>query len=104
MSELTDRLEYIAKHAVHTVGENLFVLSLDDGIALYEAIKIIKQQQWISCEERLPEDGRYLCTYESDERICVNIGKVIGGEWNDWYVKPTAWMPLPEPWRGGEDG
>lgn len=47
MSDLIDRLEKIAKHSVHTVGENIFLLSLDDGIALYEAIDIIKQQQWI---------------------------------------------------------
>jgi len=47
MSDLIDRLEKIAKHAVHTVGEKPFILSLDDGIALHEAIEIIKQQQWI---------------------------------------------------------
>lgn len=58
-------------------------------------------QAWIPVAERLPKkDGHYLCTYESDGRISVNIGRVINGEWTDWYVTPTAWMPLPEPWKG----
>jgi hypothetical protein len=39
------RLENIAKHAVHTEGEDVFVLSLDDGIAIYEAIEVLKEQQ-----------------------------------------------------------
>ena len=35
IDEIIRRLEKIAGHAVHTVGEPLLVLSLDDGIALY---------------------------------------------------------------------
>lgn len=57
------------------------------------------EPRWIPVTEKLPEDGRYLCTYEDDEHICVDIGRVVDGEWNDWYVMPTAWMPLPEPYR-----
>ena len=49
--------------------------------------------------ERLPKDGRYLCTYENGEGICVDFGRVINGA---WYVMPIAWMPLPEPWKEGE--
>lgn len=58
--------------------------------------------KWIPVTEQLPKDGCYLCTYENDEGICVDIGRVIDGE---WYVMPTAWMPLPEPYRKEtEDG
>ena len=38
------RLENIAKHAVHTAGEDTFILSLDDGLAIHEAIEALKAQ------------------------------------------------------------
>lgn len=40
--EIIERLENIAKHAVHTVGEEPFILGLDDGIAVHEAIELLK--------------------------------------------------------------
>ena len=43
-SEIIRRLEKIARHAVHVVGEKPFVMSLDDGIAVYEAIALLKEQ------------------------------------------------------------
>ena len=62
--------------------------------------------RWIPVTERLPDkNGRYLVT-------CKQRGawKV---DWDIWYMTPrpgwlwekgiTAWMPLPEPWRGEED-
>lgn len=44
-NEIIERLEEIAKHAVHTAGEKRFVMSLDDGIALHEAIDILKKPE-----------------------------------------------------------
>ena len=76
-----------------------------DGDFLVDEIEFILSKispalKWIPVTERLPEkDGRYLCTYESDELISVNIGRVVDGEWTDWYAYPTAWMPLPKPYR-----
>lgn len=43
-TEMIERLEEIAKHAVHTLGEEPFFMSLDDGIAVKEAIEIISAQ------------------------------------------------------------
>jgi DNA-directed RNA polymerase subunit RPC12/RpoP len=40
------RLEDIAKHAVHTAGEDTFILSLDDGLAIHEAIEALKTQHY----------------------------------------------------------
>lgn len=40
-SEIIERLKNIAGHAVHTVGERPFIMSLDDGIAVHEAIKLL---------------------------------------------------------------
>jgi electron transfer flavoprotein alpha/beta subunit len=44
-SEIIERLKNIASHAVHTVGESPFVISLDDGIAVHEAIELLEQQE-----------------------------------------------------------
>ena len=40
-SEIIERLKNIAKHAVHTTGEEPFVMGLDDGIAVHEAIELL---------------------------------------------------------------
>ena len=39
--EIVERLANIAEHAVHFAGEKRFVMSLDDGIALNLAIKML---------------------------------------------------------------
>ena len=68
------------------------------------------EQRWIPCSERLPEDNSdILVTYvEKDEkRIApVNYGC---GTWFDCLfdkvldqVGVLAWMPLPEPYKDGE--
>lgn len=43
--EIIDRLQTLAKHAVHVVGESPFIMSLDDGIALHEAIDLLQMQE-----------------------------------------------------------
>ena len=43
--EIIERLNKIAEHAVHTVGEEPFVMSLDDGIAVHEAIELLKKPE-----------------------------------------------------------
>lgn len=55
---------------------------------------------WIPVTERLPEeDGRYLITGKR--------GTVYSIEYEDgrWYggIQPIAWMPLPTPYKGGEE-
>ena len=41
--EIVERLERIADHAVHIAGEKPFIMSLDDGVAILEAINAVKQ-------------------------------------------------------------
>jgi len=57
-------LKDCAEHAVHTVGEEPLVMSLDDGIAVHEAIELLNKpdtncseipNNWIPCSER--KDG-----------------------------------------------
>ena len=84
---------------------------------------------WIPCSERLPEKHQMVLTtikgvdlfrecvdknfFEAlataQKRTWVSVG-YLGDD--GWYgadgfpqiVQPIAWMPLPEPWKGGEDG
>ena len=43
--EIIRRLKNISEHAVHVTGEPPFIMSLDDGIALYEAVRLLKEQE-----------------------------------------------------------
>lgn len=73
-------------------------------------------KEWISVEERLPEEkGEYLVTFAIDEKVrlvgwgCCQkdiLGNDIGFGWYDLYSGTyfsdkafVAWMPLPEPYR-----
>lgn len=63
-NEIIERLGRIAKHAVHTINEEPFIMSLDDGTAVYEAIDIVQQSQpqrtgwWV----RDPKSNRWRCS------------------------------------------
>ena len=70
--------------------------------------------QWTSCKERLPEkDGEYLVTMLYFGEKTVEVDKFSHYETDDdrngeplWvygYDNVIAWMPLPEPWEGGEE-
>lgn len=43
--EIIRRLKKISEHAVHVTGEPPFIMSLDDGIALDEAARLLKGQE-----------------------------------------------------------
>ena len=51
-SEIIKRLEKIASHAIHFIGEPSFVMSLDDGIALDDAVLLLKERvEVIRCKD-----------------------------------------------------
>lgn len=62
-------------------------------------------QQWIPCGERLPDDDVEVFVYLF-ERPVPYIAWVEDCRWytEDFEVEkeyyPTAWMPLPEPYKG----
>ena len=72
---------------------------------LLEAENIIRKHLndgWIPVEERLPEDGTYLCTFKGElcgiEEPFTGMCGMENGVWDEpGYV--TAWQPLPEPYR-----
>ncbi len=54
-----------------------------------------KTGKWIPVSERLPEEkGMYLVTVQD----YVLMEQWSGTGW--WATRPTAWMPLPEPYKG----
>lgn len=72
-----------------------------------------RRGRWIPITDGLPEErGTYLVTV-NDGGIRVAIAQWWydvdnGGEWyfvyDDYYVEDiVAWMPLPEPYKGGEE-
>lgn len=58
-----------------------------------------EQTRWIPVSEK-PQKGRYLCTYEYHGDKFIDFGSFDG---DVWYVKPIAYMPLPEPYGGEEE-
>lgn len=114
---LTKRLiEFCNKNCPYTAkARDIMCGSCFMGLAL-EAVEdaptIDSEQRWISCKERLPEDGQnVLVTYKTTDKIhpCQYHDD---GSRNPWYSYidqcrahmnvVLAWMPLPEPWKEGE--
>ena len=65
------------------------------------------QGEWIPCSERLPEsDGDYIVNFHSkfpkiDEYDTIEVAEFRQGAWDDtMYSKFTAWMQLPQEYRG----
>ena len=74
-----------------------------------------RKQEWISVDERLPEEeGYYLCVLADDIvapyvlRVQFSNNKFFISEWHEENTgrKVTHWMPLPEPpkMKGGVMG
>ena len=125
-SEIIERLKNIAGHAVYTVGAEPFVMSLDDGIAVHEAIKLLTNcseipDSWIPCSERLPEEGYEVFITKKPFKIKGFEQEVITAKrsvdprsgkiewWSPEFGSLTdksvlAWMEKPKPWKGEADG
>ena len=65
-------------------------------------------QRWIPVTERLPiQSELVLVTFEYDGLIFVRTDRAIFNKdrsFHGWelHTDVTAWMPLPEPWKGGD--
>jgi len=81
-----------------------------DGMvtSVFDVIKSLPsaqpEQRWVPCSERLPEKNcRCLTTNEAWGSFEVDWNAWIDGQWLYPNEKPIAWMPLPEPYRGGDE-
>ena len=72
------------------------------------AIDIVKQHnEWVSVNERLPDDDENVLVYSGDKEMFIAWCGVIGRTWRDSFrdapydelvgISITHWMPLPQP-------
>lgn len=65
-----------------------------------------RKHRWIPVEERLPEDGTYLCTFVGElvgqEDPFTGMCGIENGIWDEPDCV-IAWQPLPEPYKGGQN-
>ena len=75
----------------------------ENNEALDVAIKALKNEpHWIPVTERLPEkNGAYLVTAEGFP-VSIKFYSADSYGWGEeWRRVITAWMPKPEPYKGG---
>ena len=94
------------------IGHRIFVQNMND-IDRQTILNLPSAQpdtHWIPCSERMPEraDSVIIC-YKAGDYTLVSTGRYLY-KFKMWYVDVvgdlrdgvTAWMPLPEPYKGGE--
>lgn len=90
----------------------------DTGLETAEVLQLKKNTvQWIPVAERMPERNKsvLLCMKSRSSRtgMCIQTGSYDNGFWfiqgaagyeslATFEFHVLAWMPLPEPYRGGE--
>jgi len=67
------------------------------------AIDALNQTAWIPVGERLPDDFEHVLVTLGNGYDGVTYDWRSNGDWYDWGKSIIAWMPLPEPYKGGED-
>ena len=82
--EIIERLKNIAGHAVHTVGEEPFVMSLDDGIAVHEAIELLKKQEPLIDREQAIDYLHETGWLQNHDRILTESKVLLKGTWRDY--------------------
>lgn len=93
-NEIIARLERIARCAIHTVGEPPFIMSLDDGIAVHEAIDIIQRPQPIDavpvvrCKDCKHWDEHSQYGYDSENGVYGNYCMLWTPD-DDFYAVET---------------
>lgn len=86
--EIIERLKNIAEHAVHIVGEEPLVMSLDDGIAVHEAIELLGKPE-ADCSE-IPNNSDIISRQQAIDalRTCYDTDTVTmdnGDEYISYY-------------------
>ena len=79
-------------------------------------LELLEQTEWIPVSERLPEKNTAVLTYVStgpSKTYCLAYWNDVRDGWEEWIgydliekergYKVLAWMPLPEPYKVGEE-
>ena len=107
--------DLISRQAAIDVADAVWSVTGDKNVAkVWDQIKELPsaqpEQWWTPCSERLPEkDGRYQVT-RYDYVANTEFIDILWYEENLWWNRHstgdyavTAWMPLPEPWKGEQN-
>jgi len=125
---VVDAIEGVDWYHQNKYGEMVHGANSDEHQAWYKAEDIYKaiealpsaQPGWIPCSKKLPELNRSVLVQLSDDFVdpiqimTLNISKCEGDFFYFWETQEmginfemgdvVAWMPLPTPWEGGQDG
>ena len=85
-----------------TMRQATYNAAISDACRIVDAIPAVDIPRWIPVTERLPqESGEYLVTIGS--MLYFSWFYKDDGVWSFRNADITAWMPLPEPYKGGEE-
>ena len=101
----------LPKSATKTLGGEIVSESVEIS-DIEELPSVQPEPQWIPCNERLPENKSFVLTTirVPGKRSRVRSGFYDSGlfmidngdTWNIREKRVIAWMPLPEPYKGGK--
>ena len=120
---VVDTIEGVDWYHQNQHGEMVHGANPDEHQAWYKAEDIYKAiesvpsaQQWIPCSERLPSfdfTDVLVCMHDvqhgCEDKYYIASAYVVRGHWEMTLNVDTsdleivAWMPLPKPWKGGEE-
>ena len=105
MSDLINRQDAIKAIEDLPNCYNGFSDTYDKACIIGTLEEVPSAQQWIPCEERLPEIGEQcLLTVHYVELGGIECNRVIIGVYSDNYKNHIlAWMPLPKAYEGEEE-
>ena len=108
-----EAIEHIKLILLRDRNNELHFVSHDEEIALNIAIKAIEERptgEWIPVSERLPEFGDEVLTYSNSgfiekQRLENPYYKHWENQENAWseFDEVIAWMPMPKPYKKGEE-
>lgn len=97
MSDLISRQDAIEWLTTQWDG---MVTSVFDGIKRLPSAE--RKGEWIPCSERLPEDNGVYIVTTSIGQCQIHVFNKDGNSREYWTRCNKAWMPMPEPYQGGE--
>lgn len=89
-------------------GENDFCRGMRKALRIIENMPTADVQpvnQWISIDERLPQDGEEALVYAGNRGVMIGLYDSVLQVWLDYEccgLKVTHWQPLPKPPKDGD--
>ena len=108
MNDLISRqaaIDALHMHLMYRMGTDSNKKRLDDWINGLPSVQ--PEQRWIPCSERMPEDrvNVLVCRTNGDEFIAHHFETGFVTILEPFLLEDdtvAAWMPLPEPYKDGE--